>query len=57
MQLRSCLFVIKYVSDQYENKGMCNKVTLEIVGTIRFIPDYCKDPKTCKKVLIAILMY
>ena len=49
--------MIKYVLDQYENKEMCNKVNLEIVETIRFIPEYCKDPKMCKKVLITILMY
>ena len=36
-------FVIKYVSDQYETKEMCDKVVIENGRMLGFIPDCYKD--------------
>ena len=33
-------FVIKYVSDRYQIKGMCNKVIVENGGMLEFVPDW-----------------
>ena len=38
-------FVIKYVSDQFKTKKMCDKVAIENGGMLGFSPDYYRDQK------------
>ena len=42
-------FVIRYVPDRYKTQQMRNKAILKNGGTLKSVPDCCKNQKMCDK--------
>ena len=45
VKISKLLFVIKYVPDRYKTHRMGNDAVVENGGTLKFVPDSCKNKK------------
>ena len=49
--VKKLLFVIRYVTNQYNTQKMCDKVILENGGAINFVADCYENEKMCNKAI------
>ena len=47
--VKKLLYLLIYVSDKYMTQKMRHKATPENAGTLKYVPDCCKNQEMCNK--------